>query len=586
MSIFTEWLVVLPLAIPLVAAGLCVAAWGQVAVHRAIAALALGVLGLSSGALMVVVWAEGPVTMTMGNWAPPFGITFVADTLSAGLVCAAAVIGLVILFHAAETVDEGAKKRGFYPLLLALMAGVCGAFLTGDIFNLYVWFEVILIASIGLLIIGRTFEQIDGAVKYTTLSLVATTIFLVTTGMLYGVAGTLNMADLAIALSDRRDEPIVIGIAVLYVMAFGMKAAAFPLFFWLPASYHTAQPAVSAFFAALLTKVGVYVLIRVFTLIFPATAGVDTLFLWIAVTTMVVGAIGALAQSDLRRLVAFLVVAGIGYMLLGLALGPAAMTGSVLYILHSMVVTAALFLGVGIARDMAGQSWLRGRGLYRAAPVFSALVLASAFSMAGSPPFGGLWPKILLVEAGLEAGSSLAVGAVLLSGFLTLVALGRAFALAFWADDDEAESDTQAPALATPRFAAMAPFALLVGLTALMGLYPAPFVTFAQRAADQVTDTSVYIAAVAADGPTLRGEAPPAIPGKKDKASDYGRAAKGAAGKSSSEIGSSQTGASAKDAAATQASKKDGGLWPGLDDAAPGDGGVSAPDQPQRELDL
>ncbi len=525
MSIYTEWLVVLPLAIPLIFAGLCVAAWGRPQLHGPLALI--GMLSLLIGALALFrcVWLFGPVTMTMGNWMPPFGITFIADTFSAGLVALTGFVGLVTLLFARETVLEEEKARGFYPLLLALMAGVCGAFLTGDIFNLYVWFEVILIASIGLLIVGGTREQLDGAVKYTTLSLVATTIFLLATGLLYGVAGTLNMADLALTLKGRMDEPLITGIALLYLMAFGMKAAAFPLFFWLPASYHTGHPAVSAIFAALLTKVGVYVLIRVFTLIFPVTGDLQTVFLTIAVATMLVGSVGAVAQSDLRRLIAFLVVTGIGYMLLGLALGPAAMTGSILYILHSMVVTAALFIGVGLARRMTGTSWLRGRSIYAHAPLFSALVLASAFSMAGSPPFGGLWPKVMLVDAGLEAGASIAVASVLLSGFLTLLALGRAFALAFWANGDGEGEDRPVDPGSSPRPAQIVPFALLVGLTALMGIWPAPFVSYATRASAEVGDTTVYIATVAADGPTLRGEPLPKVKAKAD-AGSYEKAEK------------------------------------------------------------
>ncbi|MGF1457305.1 MAG: proton-conducting transporter membrane subunit [Alphaproteobacteria bacterium] len=524
MNIYLEWLVVLPLALPLIGAGLCVAAWGRPGVHKAITAVTMLALAADVIALFLLVWDNGPVTMTMGDWVPPFGITFIADVFSAGLVAAATFMAAVCLAFAAFTVDEEAMIRGFFPLFLALMAGVCGSFLTGDIFNLYVWFEVILIASIGLLIIDCTREQIDGAIKYTILSLIATTVFLVATGLLYGIAGTLNMADLALSLEGRGGEPLVFGVALLYLMAFGMKAAVFPLFFWLPASYHTGHPVVSAIFAALLTKVGVYVLIRVYTLIFPDVVGMDTVFLWLAAATMLSGAIGALAQSDLRRLIAFLVVSGIGYMLLGLAIGPQAMAGSILYLLHSMVVTAALFMGAGLARRMVGASWLRGRGIYRHAPFFSVLVLAVALSMAGSPPFGGLWPKVMLVDAGLAADAPVAVTAVLLAGFLSLVALGRAFALAFWADSGDERSAAH-QIIAGPPVAAVAPFAVLVVTTALMGLWPAPFVTYAKRAADSAFDTAPYIAAVASDGPTMRGEPPPPVP-NGDGPKGYGNAKK------------------------------------------------------------
>ncbi len=520
-----DWLVILPVIVPLLAAGIGVAAWERTGFQAAIACLGAVLMVIITGLLFAAVWQNGPVTMTMGNWLPPFGITFIADMLSAGLAFTGAVIGLVTVLFAFSNIGPDEGKRGFYPLLMALMTGVSGAFLTGDIFNLYVWFEVILIASFGLLVIGRTREQLDGAVKYAVLNLIATTLFLVGTGLFYGVAGTLNMADLHLTLAERGMDGTLIIIALMYLMAFGMKSAVFPLFFWLPAAYHTAHPVVGAVFAALLTKVGVYVLLRVFTLIFPITGGdlsglFEPLVLGIAIATMMIGAVGALAQSDFRRIVAFLVVSGIGYMLLGLSLGGEALTGSILYVIHSMVVTAALFMAAGLARSMAGDSWLHGRGIYRHAPVFAGFMLAVAISMAGSPPFGGLWPKVILVKAGLEMGATLSVVAVLLSGFLTLVALGRAFALAVWADPQDDDQDRvpdytfARSGLTALRAGQIVPLGLLVAVTALMGLWPAPFITFASEAAQALSDYGPYLEAVRADG---LGETPEVAKGGSGK---------------------------------------------------------------------
>ena len=276
---------------------------------------------LAAAALMTTVLKEGVVAAQMGDWPAPFGITLVADLLSAVMVVITAITGLAVAVYALADIDAEKERLGYHALFQVLIAGVCGAFLTGDLFNLYVWFEVMLIASFGLLVLGGSRAQIDGGIKYVALNLVSTMMFLTGVGLLYGVTGTLNMADLALTVEQSDQKGLLTVIAMMFMFAFGVKAAVFPLFFWLPAAYHTPAFSVSAVFAGLLTKVGVYALIRMFTLVFDHDVGfTHTILLWVAGFTMVMGVLGAAAQQDFRKILSFHIVSQIGYMILGLAL--------------------------------------------------------------------------------------------------------------------------------------------------------------------------------------------------------------------------------------------------------------------------
>ncbi|MEM9726669.1 MAG: proton-conducting transporter membrane subunit, partial [Pseudomonadota bacterium] len=270
--------------------------------------------------LLLAVIENGVVAGQMGGWPAPFGITLVADHLSAAMVLITGVVAVAVSIYALVDVEESLERLGYHALFNVLIAGVTGAFITGDLFNLYVWFEVMLIASFGMLVLGGKPEQIDGGVKYVALNLVSTILFLAGVGLLYGMTGTLNLADLSSAV-DRADPGMLTMVAMLFLIAFGVKAAVFPLFFWLPASYHTPIPVVAAVFAGLLTKVGVYALLRMFTLVFDNDVGfTHQILLWIACLTMVTGVLGAAAQSDVRKILSFHIVSQIGYMVLGLAL--------------------------------------------------------------------------------------------------------------------------------------------------------------------------------------------------------------------------------------------------------------------------
>lgn len=488
-----EWLVVLPPVWCLLAGAVLLMLRKSLHVQAWIAIPALAVLVLLDALLLAQVSANGPVTMVMGRWLPPFGIAFTADLTGVLFALAGAVVALAGAVHALTDIDGSGRRYGFYPFLLLLMAGVSGAFLTGDIFNLYVWFEVLLIASFGLITLGSAPRQIDGAIKYAFLNLIATTLFLIATGYLYGIFGTLNMADIALkAAAGRADLPLMT-LAALYLLAFGMKAAAFPVNFWLPASYHTPRIVVSALFAGLLTKVGVYALLRTLIMLFPVEREELSFVIALAgAATMILGALGALGQSDIRRLIGYVVISGIGVMLAGLSLGsPGGIGGAIFYALHSMVAMTALYMAAGLAGRLTGTFDLgRLGGLYGRSALFSGLSLALFFAVAGLPPFSGFWPKVMVAKAALDIGAWWLAGTVFLTGFLTTIALGRVFLLAYWRPADGALPNEAIAA------SALLPLAALTALTAAFGLFPEALLSAIQHAAQGLADPRAYIGSV------------------------------------------------------------------------------------------
>lgn len=489
-----------PVVIPFATAVLALLAARSLRAQRVISLVGAAALLVATGAILAEVAADGPVAAQAGGWPAPFGITFVADLFAAVLVTLTALVALVVLIFGLADVTVEEERQGHHPLTHAMLAGICGAFLTGDIFNMYVWFEVMLIASFGLLVIGGSRAQLDGAVKYVGLNLIATVAFLSGVGLLYGATGALNMADLHVRLQGRAMETPILASAAFLIFAFGSKAALFPLFFWLPASYHTPSFATSAVFAALLTKVGVYALVRVFTLVYDIDGTViQTLLLWGAVATMVVGALGALAQPTIRRVLGFGVVSSVGYMLLGLAIAtPLALAGSVLYLFQDMLTKTSLFLGAGAARRLAGaESFERTGGLWRSRPWTSILFLLPALSLAGVPPFSGFWPKLVLAQATIATRDYGLTLAVLGVGFLTLFAMARVWALAFWSAHPEGDAAVGGPAPA----AMLAPMTALAAMILLVGIYASPFLDATTTVAAQLLDPASYLAAVAVSAP-------------------------------------------------------------------------------------
>lgn len=441
------------------------------------------------------------LSVTLGNWTAPFGIVFVADILSALMVLITAIIATATTIYAAADIDKARIRTGFFPFLQFLLCGINGAFLTGDIFNLYVWFEVMLISSFALMSIGGEKRQLYGTIKYVSLNLISTVLFLGGIGMLYGLTGTLNMADLAVKIPTVEHTAYLNAVAVFFVIAFGIKSAVFPLFFWLPASYHVPPVTVSAIFAGLLTKVGVYALIRVFTLIFTQDPEwTHTILLWIAGFTMVSGVLGAAVQNNIRRILSFHIISQIGYMVMELALfTTSAIAGAVFYIVHHIIVKANLFFIGGILKSMAGCSTLpRMGGIYKVAPWISLLFLIPAFSLAGFPPLSGFWAKFQLVKAGLEVESYAIVAAALFAALFTIYSMTKIWGEAFW------KPHPHAPVVKSKnipnRYLLLLPCAGLAALTVLIGLFPQFLITTAQDAAAQLMNPSLYVESVLGHG--------------------------------------------------------------------------------------
>ncbi len=484
---------VLPILVPLGTAAILLLAPKRPLLQRWIALIGSILLLGSAVVLFGRVQGEGIQGLQISGWPAPFGITLVADLLAAMLVLAVGIVGVAITAAAFAGVDPRRESFGYHALIQILLMGVTGAFLTGDLFNLYVWFEVMLVASFVLMALHRTSAQVEAAFKYVTINLIASSIFLTALGLLYGAAGTLNMADLARVWPTIRTSGIDMVLAVLFVIAFSIKAGLFPLFFWLPASYHTPPAAIGAAFAGLLTKVGVYALMRIFTLLFQtAPPALFTLLLVMSAATMVIGLIAALNERDFRRILSFNLVAHIGYTTASLSLmTPAALAGAIFYVLHHIVVITNLFLVSGVLLRLRRTTDITGLGgLYRSQPLFSALAMVPIFSLAGVPPLSGFLGKIAIIEGTFAAGAYWLGGLVLVVGLLTLMSMGRTWSDAFWRP---AAADTDLATPGTPLLIAISGLSLV---TLAITFGAEPLFELTSRAAQQLLQRDEYLRAV------------------------------------------------------------------------------------------
>ncbi|HVL99940.1 MAG TPA: Na+/H+ antiporter subunit D [Egibacteraceae bacterium] len=436
-------LVFATMLLPLAGAAVTVLAHGRLQVQRAVA---LGVTATSAVIALAVlrhVAVSGTVVVQAGGWPAPYGISFVVDRLSAVMVAVSAVMVAVVLLYSIGLVAGHVERLFFHPVYLVLAAGVSASFLTGDLFNLFVAFEILLIASYVLLTLGATKAQIRAGMTYVVINLVASTLFVVGVAFLYASTGTVAFADLAEKVATL-PPGVRNGVGVLFLVTFGIKAGLFPLFFWLPDAYPTAPSPITAVFAGLLTKVGVYAIIRTQTLLFaPADGRASALLLFVAGATMVVGVLGAVAQNDIKRILSFHIVSQIGYMILGLGLFTVAgLAGAIIYIVHHIVVKTTLFCVGGAVEHGWGSSRLDELGgVGRQAPLLAAFFAVAALSLAGLPPFSGFVAKLALLEAGLAGGHYAVVTAALVVSVLTLYSMAKIWAGAFWGTPPEPPED-------------------------------------------------------------------------------------------------------------------------------------------------
>jgi multicomponent Na+:H+ antiporter subunit D len=489
-------MLVLPIVVPLTTAVLLLLSPRSARLQRWMAFLGSAVLLACGLALLASVERHGIHVLQVGGWPAPFGITLVADLLAAILVVATGVVGVAVTVYAFAGVDPRREAFGYHPLMHVLLMGVSGAFLTGDLFNLYVWFEVMLVASFVLIALHRTSVQLEAAFKYVTLNLLASALFLTALGLLYGEAGSLNMADLAAIWPTRKAPAADVVLAMLFLSAFGIKAALFPFFFWLPASYHAPPAAIGAVFAGLLTKVGVYSLIRVFTLLFrEAPPIVFSVIVVLSGLTMIVGLVGALSQRDFRRVLSFNLVGHIGYTTLGLGLGtPLALGGSILYLTHHILAITNLFLVGGVFLRLRRTTSLPSLGsLYRDHPGVSLLALVPILALAGVPPLSGFIGKLAIMRGAFAAEAWWSGGIVLTVSLMTLLSMGRLWDEAFWKPAPDAEKAAPAPVT-------LVSIGMLSLLTLGLTFAAEPVVNLVMRAAQQLLDPAVYVNAVLGRG--------------------------------------------------------------------------------------
>ncbi len=493
-------LLIIPIALPLLAGTLCLASWRSERWQKRISLIASVCYLFAGLTILFKTLAEGHLVLQLGNWPAPFGISMVADVLSAIMIVLTGIVFVAGASYSMASIPQQHVHFGYFPLLHFLIVGVSGAFLTGDIFNLFVWFEVMLLSSFGLLTLGGERAQMEGAIKYVTINLFSSAIFLTAIGLLYGTVGSLNMADIAVKLAGADHPGVVNVLALLFMASFGIKAGAFPLFFWLPASYHTPLVAVSAVFAGLLTKVGVYALYRVFSLIFVGdVAFTHQILLWLGIFTMVTGVFGAAAQFEFRRILSFHIISQIGYMIIAIALfTPLALVGGVFYIIHHILVKTNLFLISGLTYQLAGTHDIKEMGgVYRYRPWLAVCFLISALSLAGLPPLSGFFAKFVIIKAGVEASSWWATGFALLVGLLTLYSMIKIWSEVFWKsppnDDKTALKEKSISLWMT------IPVATLALLTVSIGIFGERLISIAEISAQQLLNPQSYIDAVLGD---------------------------------------------------------------------------------------
>jgi multicomponent Na+:H+ antiporter subunit D len=454
------------------------------------------------------------VTSQMGGWSAPYGITIVFDSLSGLLIAASSIVALGAYLHSFCSLDPGTERRYFHPLIHLLMTGVNLSFLTGDLFNLFVAFEIMLMASYALLVIGVSKPQLTQAYKYVLLNLLASTIFVVTAGMVYGMMGTLNLADLARIVAEHQmsGEPLPTGFTALGVMlllVFGLKGAFFPLWFWLPDTYWTPPIAVAGLFGGVLTKVGVYAVARTFPLVFAQappmemdpTSSRSLLLMIFAISapfTMFLAVLGAVSQHNVRRILAVHVISQVGYMIFAFAImSAAAIAGCVLFVIHNMVVKSSLFLCCGVMEKHAGTDDLdKLGGLLKRDAVLATLFFLAAMSLVGLPPLSGFFGKLVIIREGFLTEGTWWLSIVgLVTGALTLLSMLKIWSYGFW-------SPGPAPVARHPKLVkktmrpAYAGIALLVAVALFLGFGAQPVYVIAKNAGQQAVDPEAYIRAV------------------------------------------------------------------------------------------
>ncbi|MBY0221053.1 Na+/H+ antiporter subunit D [Sporosarcina aquimarina] len=490
-------LLLFPIIIPFFFAMILLFFKEQVVIQRVLTVIGLTLSLVASIWLLVTVKAEGIQTVTLGSWPAPFGITMVSDMFSALLVTTTILITFFVVLYSFQSIGIERERFFYYPAILFMITGINGAFTTGDIFNMFVFFEVLLIASYLLIVLGGEKRQLRESIKYILVNVISSALFVIAVAYLYSIVGTLNMADISVKIAEINQPGIISVLAILFLIVFGIKGAIFPLYFWLPGSYAAPPIPVLTLFGALLTKVGVYAITRTYTLFFVHDIGFTHQFLLVlSLLTIVAGCIGALAYFDLKQIIIYNIVIAVGVILFGVAqMNTSGLEGAVYYLIHDMLIKAALFVLIGIIIYVTGTSNLREMGgLIKSHAALGWFYLIAAFGLAGIPPLSGFIGKLLIVKGGFEADNAFGSIVLLVSSLVVLLSVIRIFIYAFWGPQNP---DYPLPVTSKRTYRQlMAPAVLLVLVTVAYGVGTEWLMPYISDASDVLRDPSIYINAV------------------------------------------------------------------------------------------
>ncbi|MEJ8778884.1 Na+/H+ antiporter subunit D [Pseudogracilibacillus sp. ICA-222130] len=486
-------IIVFPMVLPLITGVLLIFFTPYIKLQRGITLLSLIINAIISFIMLQTIQTEGILTLHFGGWLPPFGISFVADSFATLLVLTTNIVSIFCVMYAFYTIGKEREKLYFYPFVLFLIAGVNGSFLTGDLFNLFVTFEVMLLASYALITLGGTKAQLRESIKYITINVISSSLFLIAIAYLYGALGTLNLAHLSERIDEVGQTPIITVISFVFLIVFSLKSGLL-LYQWLPGSYSKPPTAIAALFGALLTKVGIYALFRTFTLLFYHEQQITHTIIGImAALTLIGGCIGALAYTNIRQIVSYNVVITVGFILVGLAvMHTSAIEGAVFYIMHDMIVKALLFLLAGSMIYLTKSERMdEMSGLIRNYPALGWMFFIAVLSVTGIPPLSGFLGKVLLGQGAIATGSYVLLGLSFASGFIVLYSLLRIFMSCFWGETIISEEE-EIPL----RKGVLLPMSLLVCCTFLLGLGSEAVAVYIVDAAETLMNPSIYIDAV------------------------------------------------------------------------------------------
>lgn len=486
-------ILIYPIIVPLLMAMVLVFFREKIKLQQWLTSLAVIVVIAISAFIIYEVSQNGIIVLELGGWAAPYGIVLVGDMLAVILVCVASFVTLMCLLYGFSSLEIGHKRYFVYPMILILLTGVNGSFLTGDIFNLFVFFEVMLIASYVLITLGGKKIQLRESIKYVLINIISSTLFVIATAYLYSVTGTLNMAHLSERIVLAGQDGLLTAISFMYLTVFGLKSGLL-LFFWLPGSYSAPPTPIAALFAALLTKVGVYTIIRTFTLIFTHESNITgTVMMWMAAITMILGALGAVSHWEIRKILAYNVIVSVGFILFGVSIGTEqSLNGAFFYLIHDMLSKALIFITGGAIISIFGTDKLKEfSGLILFRPLLGWLFFIGVLALAGVPPLSGFVGKVMILQGAMQEGELIVSIIGLLTSLLVLYSVLKIFIHSFWGETLMSEGQEYSTGKS-----ALLPGTILVICIAAMGLGAEYVLDFISQATDVMVNPQIYIEAV------------------------------------------------------------------------------------------